>query len=104
MTGESTGEHPDGARDHAFTDAHARATHHPEGYPHHKDPAFEHQAGGGPCAACGPCTDTLAEPLFLCDTCLTLLDNELRHFLTRPGLSDRGPQPKSLTSRSQPMH
>ncbi|WP_019061407.1 hypothetical protein [Streptomyces prunicolor] len=95
-----TSEHPDGARGEAVANAsaldHARVLRHPEGYPMHKSLAYEHRAGGGPCAACtdgrGPCADTPADPLFLCPNCLALLDHELRHALLSLGLPDPGPR------------
>ena len=80
----------------AGTFEHARVLRHPEGYPMHKTLAFEHRAGGGPCAACpdgrGPCADTPGGPLFLCPRCLAILDHELRQSLLALGLPDPGEQ------------
>lgn len=100
-----TGEHPDGNREQAFASARthdrARVLRHPEGYPRHQSLAFEHRAGGGPCAACstgrGLCSTTPAGPLFLCSTCLELLDNELRSALVHLNLPGPGTQLESLT-------
>ncbi|MEU6331595.1 hypothetical protein ABZ851_30590 [Streptomyces sp. NPDC047049] len=99
------GEHRGTEGEQSYADArahpHARVMRHPEHYPLHRTVAFEHRTGGGPCAACGtargPCTDTPTGPLFLCETCLTLLENELRRSLTHFGLPDPGPQPQAIT-------
>ncbi|MEV7885197.1 hypothetical protein ACWD3I_25265 [Streptomyces sp. NPDC002817] len=95
-----TSEHPDGAAAEAYERArtfdHARVLRHVDGYPMHKSLAYEHRAGGGPCAACsdgrGPCADTPAGPLFLCPDCLSVLDRELRQGLIALGLPDPGQQ------------
>ncbi|MFD3422070.1 hypothetical protein [Streptomyces decoyicus] len=99
------GEHrgTDGEQAYAVARAHphARVLRHPEHYPLHRRVVFEHRTGGGPCVACdtgrGPCTDTPAGPLFLCDSCLALLDYELRRSCILFGLPDPGPQLQALS-------
>ncbi|MFB6884161.1 hypothetical protein ACFCY8_25365 [Streptomyces noursei] len=99
------GEHRDTDGKQAYATArehpHARVTRHPEHYPLHRSLAFEHRADGGLCAACGigrgPCNDTPAGPLFLCATCVNLLNNELRRSFIHLGLPDPGPQIEAIT-------
>jgi hypothetical protein len=94
------GEHPDSEGEHAAAAAlafdHAVVRRHPEGRPRHTTVTFAHIAGGGSCAACptgrGPCTDTPGGPLFLCASCASTLDRELRHNLLAIGLPALGPQ------------
>lgn len=107
-----TGEPPNSDREEAFraarTHQHARVLQHPEDHPHLQSLAFEHRTDGGPCAACptgrGPCADTPAGPLFLCSTCLELLDNELQRSLAALNLPHTKPllAPLSPATTSPP--
>lgn len=89
-------EHHGADSEPAYTTArnymHARVIRHTAQSPVPRLLAFEHRTDGRPCAACqadrAPCTDTPTGTLFLCGSCLALLDIELRRaHICRPRLN-----------------